>query len=107
MGSSAALLVLPVGRYPFLRDSVHFVGSDLHFKGLAAVADYRSMQRLVKILARYRNHILETARYRFPRRVNDAERGIAVLHGFCNHPDSNKVIDLIYRYVLPLEFLID
>src|SRR5215831_539983 len=65
------------------------------------------MERLVEILSRYRDHVFESPGYRFPRGMDHAECGIAILDRFGDQANRDQVIDLIYRNVLPFQFLIN
>ena len=78
----------------FFRDAVHFGGADLHFEGLAA-GNHRSVQRLVAVRTRQRNEVLDAARDRPPRVVNDAQRGITVLDVVGDDAKRQKIVDLI------------
>ncbi len=42
-----------------------------------------------------------------PQVVNDAQHGVAILYGFCDHAHGVQVVDLLDRDVLALQFLVD
>ena len=73
LGERAAVLVLPVRGDAFLRDAVHFLGANLHFKRLAVRPDDGSVQRLIEVGARDGDEILDAAGDGPPRVVNDSQ----------------------------------
>ncbi len=78
--ADAAFLVLPVRGDAFLGDPVHLFGADLDLERKALLADHRGVQRLVDVGPRHGDEVLDAAGHRRPRLVDDAERGVAVLH---------------------------
>ena len=102
-----AVLVFPVGGDAFLRHLVHFFGADLDFKRRAVFRDHRSVQRLVKVGPRHGDEILDASRNRPPQVVNDAEHGVAVLQRSRNDAHGAKVVDLVDRDALALQFLVN
>ena len=58
------------------------------------------MKRLVHVLLRHGNIVLETARYRLILLMYDTKHCIAVRYGVHQNPDGKKVIYLVYRLVL-------
>ena len=102
-GADAAFLVLPVRGDAFLGEPVHLLGADLHFEREAAIADHRGVQRLVAVGPRHRDEVLDAARHRRPRLVDDAERGVAVLHRRRDDAQRDEVVDLLEIDLLRLE----
>ena len=107
VGAAPALLVFPVRGDSFFGNSIHVIGADLHFERLSALADYRGVERLVKILARYGDPVFETARDGLPRCMDDAQRGITVLYRFGNNANRHQVVDLIDSDALATDPLVD
>ena len=103
LGADPAFLVLPVRRDAFLGDPVHVDGPDLDLERQAAVADDRRVQRLVAVRPRHRDEVLDPARNRLPRLVDDAERGVGVLHRIGDDADRDQVVDLLELDLLPFE----
>jgi hypothetical protein len=96
-----------VRRDPFLGGPVHVGRPDLHFERHAALADHRGVQRLVAVRARHRDEVLDPARHRGPRLVDDAERPVAVLYRLRHDAQRDHVVDLIELDLLLLELLVD
>src|SRR6185312_13366291 len=65
------------------------------------------MQAAVHVAARGGDEILDAAGHRPPSRVDDAERGVAVLHGAGDDAQGEEVIDLVDVNALALELLVD
>ena len=105
--ADAPFLVFPVRRDALFRVAVHFLGANLHLERHAALADDRCVQRLIAVRPRHRDEILDAARHRRPRLVNDAERRVAVLHALGDDAQRHEVVDLIELDALALELLID
>ena len=106
-GADPALLVLPVRRNPVLRGPVHVRRADLHLEGHAALADDRRVERLVAVRPRHGDEVLDAARHRRPRLMDDAERAVAVLHRLRHDAQRDHVVDLIELDLLLLELLVD
>ena len=103
LGADAAFLVLPVRGDAFLGDPVHVDGPDLDLEGQAAVADDRRVQRLVAVRPRHRDEVLDPSRDRLPGLMDDAERGVAVLHRIGDDADGDQVVDLLELDLLPFQ----
>ena len=86
---------------------MHFIGTDLDFKGLPALPDQRRMKGLIHIRFRHGDVVLETPRDRFIHFMNDTKCCIAVLDGIYDNTDCKQVIDLFNGFILVLHFLID
>ena len=87
----AALLVAPMSCDAVFRHPVHFPGADLDFKGEGNLppAHHRGMQRLVHVGLGHGNIILEPARYLVPKRMGDAQHGVALRNGVHDHADGD------------------
>ena len=105
--ADAPFLVFPVGRDAFFRMAVHLLGANLHFEGKPALADDRRVQRLVAVRPRHRNEVLDAARDRRPRLMDDAERCVAVLHAIGDDAQRDEIVDLVELDSLALQLLID
>jgi len=103
LGADAAFLVLPVRRDAFLGDPVHVDGPDLNLERQAAIADDRRVQRLIAVRPLHRDEVLDPARNGLPGLVDDAERGVGVLHRVGDDADRDQVVDLLQLDLLPLE----
>ncbi len=101
-GGDGAVLVFPVGGDAFLAHLVHFFGANLDFKGLAGLGDDGGVQGLVKVGPRHGDEILDTAGHGTPQVVDDAENGVAILHGVGDDPHGVEVVNLIDADVLAL-----
>ena len=86
---------------------MHVGGADLHLERHAALADDRGVQRLVAVRARHRDEVLDAARHRRPRLVDDAERPVTVLHRLRDDAQRHHVVDLVELDLLLLELLVD
>jgi len=86
----------------FLGHLVHLFGADLDLELHSALDHHRGVQRLVEVRQRHRDEVLDAARHRAPQRVDRAERGVTVLHGFGDDADREQVIDLFDRNALAL-----
>ena len=92
-------------RDAFFGDVVHLLGSDLHLERLPAVADHGRVKRLVQVVARYRDPILETLGNGRPDVVDYAQRQIAVL-SVVRRDDAggDQVVNLLDHDLLLFEF---
>src|SRR5258706_7737613 len=96
MGAALALLVFPVSSHSFLGDAVHLFSAYLDFEWLAFRSDDRSVERLVEVVARCSNPILNSSRDRLPVMMNYAQRGITMSHFVRRHHTSrHQIINLI------------
>ncbi len=101
-------LVLPMGGDAFFGNSVHLLGADLYFERLAFRTDYRGVQRLIKIVARRGNPVLESARHRLPGVVDYTESPVTMTNliwsdDTCGH----QIVDLIKNDFLSMKFFPD
>ena len=67
----------------------------------------RRVQRLVAVRPRHRDEVLDPARDRLPGLVDDAERGVAVLHASGDDAEGDEVVDLVEVDLLPLQLQVD
>ncbi len=63
----------------FFGDAVHFLGADLHFELVAALAMTRGVERLIEVGPRHGDEVLDAAGDGAPDGVEQAEDGVAVL----------------------------
>jgi hypothetical protein len=91
----------------FFAHLVHFFGADLDFKSLARLGDDGGVQRLVEIGPRHGDEVLDTAGHGAPEVVDDAENGVAILHGISDDAHGIEVVDLLDADALALQFLVD
>ncbi len=87
----------------FFRDSVHFLGANLNFKGLPPVDD-RGVQRLIEIGARHRDVVFETAGHGTPDVMDDAECGIAVALRIRDDAYGEEIVNLVEAAALADDF---
>ena len=80
--------------------TVHLVGTNLYLKRLSTRAYERRVKRLVHVLLRHGNIVLETARYRLILLMYDTKHCIAVRYGIHQNPDGKEVIYLVDSLVL-------
>ena len=104
---TTSFFILPMGGNTKFRCLVHFKSTNLYFKGFSAGANQRRMQRLVHILFGHGNVILKTLGNRLPKRVYNAQNGIAILDGIDNYANSGNIKDLSERLVLLIHFFIN
>src|SRR6266508_970613 len=105
--ADAAFLVFPVRGDALFRHAVHFNGADLDLERHAVLADHRGVQRLVPVRPRHRDEVLDAARHRRPRLVNDAEHAVAFLHALGDDPQRDEVVYLFELDLLALQLLAD
>ena len=65
------------------------------------------MQRLVEVGPGHGYEIFDASRHRPPQVVNDAEHGVAILHGRRDHAHGAQIVDLLDRDALPLQLFVD
>ena len=108
MRAAPPLLVLPVRGDAFFGDAVHLLRANLNLEGLALRADDGGVERLVEVVARRGDPVLEAARYGLPEGVDYAEGGVAVAR-LVGRDDArgDEVVDLVELNLLPLELLVD
>src|SRR5262245_46242674 len=88
----------------FLGNVVHLLGTYLNIESLAAISDYRGVQRLIEIIPRDRDPVFETLWYRGPEVVYDAHRQIAVFSiVWGDDARGDQVIDLLDHDLLILQ----
>ena len=86
---------------------VHLVGADLNLKRQVARAVHGQVQRLVVIVLRVLNVVLETAGHRRPQGQHVAEHGVA-LRLFLNHDaHGENVVNLVEAAALRLHLLMN
>ena len=88
------LLVLPVRGDTVFGAAVHVLGADLELDRPVARPQHRGVQRLVHVVLRQRDVVLEAPRQRVPAGVQDAERAVAVAGGVDQHPQPDQVVDV-------------
>src|ERR1019366_1011366 len=104
LGRDGAVFVLPVGCDALLTHLVHFFGAYLDFEGLAGLGDDGGVQRLVVVGPRHGDEVLDAAGHGAPGVVDDAENGVAILHGVGDDAHGVEVVDLVDRDMLALQF---
>src|SRR5690606_2289711 len=92
--AGAALLVRPVRGDALLRHLVHLVGADLDLDAIADGADDRRVKRLVHVLLRHRDVVLEATRNGLPQGVDEAERLVAIRNRLGDDPEGDDVVDV-------------
>ncbi|MPM19014.1 hypothetical protein SDC9_65432 [bioreactor metagenome] len=102
-----ALLVLPVRRDAVVGPPVHVPGADLELHRGALGATYGRVQRLVHVVLRHRDVVLEPPRQGVPPRVQDAQRPVAVLDGVDDDPQRDEVVDVLERAAADDHLLVD
>ena len=88
-------------------DLIHLFRTDLYFKDLALIADDRCMQRLVHVLLRNGNIILQTARNRLVLCMNIAKDLIAVELRLGDDADRKQVQNLVEALMANSHLVID
>ena len=79
---------------------MHLIGTYLYLKRLSARAYECRVKRLVHVLLRHGNIVLETARYRLILLMYDTKHCVAVRYGIHQNSDGKEVIYLVYSLVL-------
>ena len=102
-----AFLVAPVGGDADLAHLVHLLGPDLDLQRLAVERDDRRVERLVEVVLRDGDVVVELARDRPPQRVHDAECRVTVAHVLDEQADGVDVVDLAELRALALHLLPD
>ena len=88
---SIALLVGPVrGKAEFV-DPMHLARTDLHFDAHRFAVDQRGVERTIAIVLGRRDVVLELARQELPRRVQHAQRAVAVGHILADDAEGHDV----------------
>src|SRR5262249_24548902 len=91
-----AFLVFPVRSNTFLGDLMHSLGTDLDFERLAVGSDDGRVKRLVEIVARSGNPVLDATWYGFPVVMDHTQRRVTVTHFVrSDDPRGNKVVNLV------------
>ena len=104
---AALILVERVGCDAEFGDGVHVVGADLQLDALVAWPDNGRVDRLIAVLLRRRDIVLEPARHRAPRPMHDAERAIAILGSRNDDAKAVDVRQLLHRDLTVLHFAPD
>ena len=100
-------LVAPVRSHTVLSFFVHLVGANLNLKRQVTRTIHSQVQRLVVIILRVLNVVLETASHRRPQGQHVAEHGVALCL-FLNHDAHREdVINLIEATALRLHLLMN
>ena len=102
-----ALLVFPVGGNPLLGDPMHLLGPDLYLEMMPLLTDHRSVERLVAVLPRGRDKVLDPVVERLPVFVHHPQDMVTVEVFAGNDPDGRQIIDLLEGNLLPLELEVD
>ena len=76
---------------------MHLFSSDLHLELVTGGAHHRGVQRLVAVGARNGNEVLDAARHRPPKRMDEPEDGIAGGHVLGDHADRQQIVHLVER----------
>ena len=71
------------------------------------LGDDGGVQRLVEVGPRHGDEILDAAGYGAPEVVDDAENGVAILHGVGDDAHGVEVVDLVDADALALQFSVD
>src|SRR5208337_4504695 len=106
-GRDDAVFVFPVGGDAFLAHLVHFFGANLDFEGLAGLGDDGGVQRLVEVGPRHGDEVLDASGHGAPEIVDDAENGVAVLHGIGDHAHGVEIVNLVNADALAKQFPVD
>ena len=96
-----------MGRDAFFGHLVHFFGADLHLEGVALLGDDGGVQRLVEIVARDGDEVLDASGHRPPLAMNDAQHRVTVGFRLGDDAQRQHVVDLVHRNALPLQLLPD
>ena len=96
-----------MGSDTIFSDPVHFHGADLDLKRCPAGSDDRRVQRLVHVLLRHRDIVLEASRNRLVGLMHDSEGRVAVAHRIDDDADRKEIIDLIEGLVLVHHLFVD
>ena len=83
-----------------LSSTMHLVGTNLYLKRLSTRAYECRVKRLVHVLLRHGDIVLEAPRYRLVLLMYDTKHCVAVRYGIHQNPDGKKVIYLVNRLVL-------
>ena len=105
----AAFFVAPMRGDTVFRQMVHLAGANLNFKGEghAAAANHGGVQRLIHVVFRYGNIILEAAGHLRPQRVANAQHAVAFGDGIDDHADSDQIVNLVEGLVLDDHLAVD
>ena len=104
---AVVVLVERMRRHAIFGDGMHPLGADLQLDPLVARADDGGVDRLVVVLLRIGDVVLEAAGHSVPARVHDGKRAVAVLD--LGHDDAERVDvgELLERDLLPLHLAPD
>ena len=87
------LLVAPMRRDSIFRSPVHLMASDLDLVSAPLRSDDRRVERLIHIGLGGRDEVVKSLLNRCPFVVNDAQRGVTVLHVIGQHTHGHQVVD--------------
>ena len=104
---AAGLLVPPVRGDAVLGVAVHLVRADLDLQRLPVGPDHGRVQGAVDAEAGLGDVVLEPARHGFPRRVDHADRRVAVPDVVAQDADAHEVVDLVELPTADDHLLID
>jgi len=93
-GVLRALLVLPVRGDAVLGATIHLLGADLELDRAASRPHNRRVQRLVHVVLRERDVVLDPARHGTPAHVDDTHRRVAVGVVLDEDPQTQQVVDV-------------
>src|SRR5262245_21928492 len=96
-GTGDAVLVQRVGGDAVLGDVMHVGGADLQLDALMARADDGGVDRLVVVLLRRRDVVLEAIRHGAPGRVNNPERAVAGIDAADDDAKAINIRELLER----------
>src|SRR4051812_42948716 len=86
------------------RDLVHLPGADLQFDALIAGTDYGGVDRMIIVLLRRRDVILEAAGHHRPGGMHDAERAVTGFEVIQHDAESEDIRQLLEADRLALHF---
>ena len=105
--SVRCLFIFPMCCNTIFCSLVHFISTNLNFKGLSAAADQGSVQGLIHICLRHGDIILKTPRDRLIHLVDHAKCRIAILYAVHNNTNRKQIVNLIYGLILVLHLFIN
>ena len=91
----AAFLVAPVRGHAVLGQPVHLVRADLHLQRAGVQAHHGGMERLVHVLPRVGDVVVELTGHRPPQAVDDAQSAVTVLYRFDQDAQRQQIVDLV------------
>src|SRR6185369_3841916 len=107
-GAAFTFLVFPVSRDTFFGDLMHLLCANLNFKRLHIRCDHGSVQRLVEIVARGRNPVLDAAGNGFRVVMDHSQSSVAMAYLVRSYdPCSDEIVNLVETDLLASQFLPD